>query len=125
VKDRGRFIESGFPVDFQLKGTSVAAFDGDRLKYDLNVRNYDLIVTRPPTATPYFLFLVCFGSDADGWVAEGRERLILNASAFWWTFSGVRADNAVSVRVEISRANRLSSGVMERMLMASREQFFR
>jgi hypothetical protein len=75
VKDGARFIESGFPVDFQLKATSVRRLEGDVVKYDLSVRNYDLIVTRPPAATPYYLFLVCFGSDADSWVTEDDARL--------------------------------------------------
>jgi hypothetical protein len=82
VKEGARFIESGFPVDFQLKGTSVANLDSDPVKYDLSVRNYDLIVTRSPAATPYYLFLVCFRSEANGWVAQESERLIMNASAF-------------------------------------------
>jgi Domain of unknown function (DUF4365) len=125
VKDGARFIESGFPVDFQLKATSAPRLDGDFVKYDLSVRNYDLIVTRPPAATPYYLFLVCFGSESDSWVIEDGARLILNAWAFWWTLSGDPTDNVASIRIEIPRANRLNSDVIGRMLMASREKFFK
>ena len=48
----GRFIESGFPVDFQLKGTTTAKTDDHNVHFDLKVRNHDLIVTRAQVATP-------------------------------------------------------------------------
>jgi Domain of unknown function (DUF4365) len=123
VKDGPRYIESGFPVDFQLKGTTTVPPDGDVVKYNLNARNYNLIVTRPPAATPYYLFLVCFGSDVDNWVVEESERLTLNASAFWWTSSTIPTKNVASVRIEIPYVNRLNSGVVLEMLEASREKF--
>ena len=82
IKDGPRYIESGFPVDFQLKGTTTVAPGDDVVKYNLNARNYNLIATRPLAATPYYLFLVCFGSEIESWVIEESDRLILNASAF-------------------------------------------
>jgi hypothetical protein len=122
VKDGPRFIESGFPVDFQAKGTIIAPIVDDQLTYDLNVRNYNLIVTRSPNATPYYLFLVCFASEGD-WIVEESERLAFNASAYWWTVSGIRSDNITSVRIRIPRLNQLTSGAIEHMLAASREKF--
>jgi hypothetical protein len=119
----GRFIESGFPTDFQLKGTTGAAFGSEHVRYDLSVRNYDLIVTRPQTATPYYLFLVCFGPDAERWLVEEPERLTLAASAYWWTDSGVATTNLSSVRVEIPLANRLTSHSIEVMLKVSKDRF--
>src|SRR3972149_12331605 len=56
--EEDRFIESGFPADFQLKGTTSSEIRGGHISYDLKVRNYDLIVTRQQIATPYYLFLV-------------------------------------------------------------------
>jgi hypothetical protein len=123
VKDGARYIESGFPVDFQLKGTTTVPPGGDVVKYNLNARNYNLIVTRPPAATPYYLFLVCFGPSADDWVVEAGDRLIVNASAFWWTLCADPTKNIASVRIEIPYANRLHSGVILEMLEASREKF--
>ena len=38
-----KYIPDGFPIDFQLKGTTVATVQMDLVQYDLSARNYDLI----------------------------------------------------------------------------------
>ncbi len=118
-----RFTESGFAVDFQLKGTTVAKITEDVESFDLKARNYDLIVTREGSASPYFLFLVCFPSDIRQWVTADHDRLILNASAFWWTYSGVPTKNARSVRLAIPTKNRLTFAALETILRASAERY--
>jgi hypothetical protein len=118
-----RFIESGFPVDFQLKGTTTAAIIGSNVIYDLKVRNYDLIVERGVSATPYYLFLVSFGKNADRWIVEAPEELILSASAYWWTHTGQSSDNTSSVRIEIPVTQRLSVLSLKDILEATRKRF--
>jgi hypothetical protein len=117
------YFETGYPVEFQLKGTTVATRLSTAIKYDLKARNYNLIVTRKQTATPYYLFLVCFGSDAKKWAVADAESLVLNASAFWWTGFGPRSENTASVRVEIPVANRLTFGAIEDFLRGSEARF--
>lgn len=124
--DQGtRFVPSGFPVDFQLKGTTVASSREDRIQYDLNVRNYDLIVSRPAQATPYYLFLVCFDGAPELWFELQPGELILKASAFWWTETGPKTSNTSTVRIGIPPENRLGPDAIESMLKASRERFER
>jgi hypothetical protein len=117
------YFETGYPVEFQLKGTTLAIATSEAVKYDLKVRNYNLIVTRRQTATPYYLFLVCFGSDVEKWVVAEAESLVLNASAYWWTDFGPRSENTASVRVEIPMTNRLTFGTIEAMLGTSQTRF--
>ena len=119
-----RYVESGYPVDFQLKGTTTANIDGDAIIYDLNVRNFDLIVTRDELATPYHLFLVSFGPDSDQWMTHDPQFLTLNASAYWWSESGNRSPNSASVRVKIPTANTLASLAIRGMLDMARNRFF-
>ena len=119
---RDRFVEAGFPVDFQLKGTTVASVREERVRYDLKVRNYDLIVSRSPAGTPYYLFLVCFNSSED-WFALSPSELILRASAFWWTEAGPGTSNSATVRIEVPLKNRLTPDAIEGMLLASKERF--
>jgi hypothetical protein len=118
-----RFVESGFPVDFQLKGTTTAEIRGGALGYDLKVRNYDLIVERDTLAAPYYLFLVCFGKEVDRWIVQAPEELILSASAYWWTHTGERSSNSSSVRINISTAQRLNVRSLESILQAAKQRF--
>ena len=118
VADDG-YHEAGFPIEFQLKGTTVATYE-EVVRYDLNARNYNLIVTRAKLATPCYLFLVCFPRDVAEWSVADENRLVLNASAFWWTDSGSRTRNVDSVRIQIPAQNRLTSDAIEVMLRASR-----
>jgi hypothetical protein len=119
----GRYIETGYPVDFQLKGTTLSSEILDVIRFDLKTRNYDLIVTRPETAVPYYLFLVCFGMETQHWIVSDNDKLILNASAFWWKQSGVATKNTASVRIEIPNENRLTSAAIGEMLTASEGRF--
>jgi hypothetical protein len=96
-----QFIPSGFPVDFQLKGTTVAPIQQERVRYDLKVRNYDLILSRPVLGTPYYLFLVSFSQEVEDWFALEPNELILRASAYWWTETGPRTTNSSTVRIAI------------------------
>jgi uncharacterized protein DUF4365 len=41
-----RYGQSGFAVDYQLKGSTISASENDIIKYDLKVRNYNSIVSR-------------------------------------------------------------------------------
>jgi Domain of unknown function (DUF4365) len=118
-----QFIPSGFPVDFQLKGTTVAAIREDRIQYDLKVRNYDLIVGRATLGTPYYLFLVCFNGAPESWFALQPNELILKASAFWWTEAGPKTSNSSTVRLLIPPENHLTPDAIEDMLRASKERF--
>jgi hypothetical protein len=119
----GRFVESGFPVDFQLKGTTTAETNGTVVSYDLKVRNYDLIVERGVLAAPYYLFLVCFGKEDERWIVQASEELILSASAYWWTHAGERSRNSSSVRIGVPTAQRLNVQSFEGILQAARQRF--
>jgi hypothetical protein len=118
-----RFAESGFPVDFQLKGTTTAVARGNNIRYDLKVRNYDLIVERGVLAAPYYLFLVCFGKNSDRWIVEAPEELILRATGYWWTHAGRRSGNTSSARIDVPVTQRLSVQSMEDILQAAKQRF--
>jgi hypothetical protein len=118
-----KFIPEGFPVEFQLKGTTVAVFRDDRVMYDLGVRNYNLIVARPRVAVPLFLFLVCFARDENNWMDLKNEQLILKASAFWWKQSAEPTKNTSTIRIEIPITSRLTSSAIQDMIDTSKDRF--
>jgi hypothetical protein len=122
--DDGTFAETGYPIDFQVKGTSVTDLSGSSVVYDLNARNYNLIVSRTPPATPFYLFLVCFDMGGDQWVVEEESPLALGATGFWWTASGLPTPNARTQRILIPVTNRLTSTAIRDMLSRARMRFF-
>jgi len=119
------YFETGFPIEFQLKGTAVAGATSGHMKHDLRVRNYNLIVSRSVHATPYYLFLVCFDQVAANWAVVEPQKLVLNAAAFWWRQFGTRTENTASVRIEVSEENRLTPAAIRAMLDASRARVSR
>jgi hypothetical protein len=121
--EHGRYAETGFPIDFQLKGTTAASIEQNQITYDLNARNYNLVVTRERDATPFYLFLVCFDANSSDWITESPDRLTLKASAYWWTKLGPPTGNVRSIRIRIPAANRLTSTAIGHILQVSRGKF--
>jgi hypothetical protein len=118
-----KYIPEGFSVEYQLKGTTRAFARDDHIQYDLDAKNYDQIVGRGRDATPLYLFLVCFGDDAERWLQLKPEHLVLNASAYWWKQAAKPTDNASTVRIEIPVVSRLTSVAIKEMLEAARTRF--
>lgn len=118
-----KYVPTGFPIDFQLKGTSLSPAKRGFIAYDLQARNYDMIVNRPSHAAPLYLFLVCFDPKTDDWLTHESNRLVLNASAFWWRETSAQKNNSASVRIRISHGNRLTVGAIADFLYASEKRF--
>ena len=118
-----KFIPGGFAVEFQVKGTAAAMMNKDFVAYDLNVRNYDLIVARSPFSPPLYLFLVCFDSEPENWIALQKEQIILTASAYWWKRSGAPTTNSSTVRIEVPVASWLTPNALQYMLEGSKNWF--
>lgn len=59
IKRGKRRVESGFNLDFQLKCTRKWVVDGDHLKYGLETKTYNDLVTRDPDAPGAILIVMC------------------------------------------------------------------
>jgi Domain of unknown function (DUF4365) len=114
-----RFVPSGFPVDFQLKGTSIADVRDGAVRFDLKVRNYDQIVGRSAGETPLYLFLICFDSKPENWLTIDAQKLTLNASAYWWRDRPDPTGNVATVRLNIPTSNHLDVESMLALLNSS------
>jgi Domain of unknown function (DUF4365) len=125
VRLKEQFVPAGFPIEFQLKGTTTAKIVDANVIFDLDVRSFNLVATRHPRGIPLYLFLVCFGSDLDQWIGEEDEQLTLRASAYWWMTSDNASRNVSSVRIKAPVANRLTSRAIADMLQAANKRFKR
>jgi hypothetical protein len=118
-----KFVPDGFPVDFQLKGTTVGLVKKGHIAYDLKVRSYNLIVTRSFYATPLYLFLVCFDSRSESWIGIENDHLILRASAYWWRETSIQSRGSTTVRIRIPAEKVLTVEAVEGMLQTSKNRF--
>jgi len=125
VKFKDKYVPSGFPIEFQLKGTTTAKIVDANVIFDLKARSYNLVATRHPRGLPLYLLLVCFDSDFDQWIVEEDTQLSLRASAYWWMTSDAATRNVSSVRIQIPVVNRLTSRAIEDMLGATKERLVR
>lgn len=118
----GRHIQTGFPVDFQLKATVNWRFDSDRVVYDLDARAHDMMVTRERSAVPLVLILMCLPEDERLWLRATERALLIKNSCYWhWLQAGPPSGNSSSVRVRIPRANLLTSESLLALLQTARE----
>lgn len=91
-------------LDFQLKATSSDCIDGDFIKYDLPVKNYNDL--RDPFCTaPIFLIVFVLSEDAVKWLIQNEEYLVVHGCAYWLSLRGAAPTaNKDTVRVRIPRS---------------------
>jgi hypothetical protein len=112
----GRYCDSGWNIDIQLKATVNVLQESDYIKYDLEAKNYnDLVSTE--AGTPRMLVLFVLPKDQAEWLNISEEGTILKNCAWWCSFKGMEpTNNANTVRVSIPK-NQLLTEVSLRELM--------
>lgn len=96
-------------VDWQLKGTASPDFTHTELRFDLDVRTYNLLrVTRN---TPAYLGVVVVPEDVEGWVHQSPRRLLLRHCGYWVRLTGMPpTTNTTKIRIHIPLDNILCAG---------------
>lgn len=110
VVRQSRRVESGFSLSFQLKASIQWQLDDTQVIYDLEVKTYnDLILRRSMrAATPCVLILLALPSDSAQWLICEETQLRLQGICYGAYLSGSPSENRQSVRIRISRSQRLT-----------------
>jgi hypothetical protein len=111
VVRQNRRVESGFALSFQLKSSTQWQINDERqVVYDLEVKTYnDLIIRRSMrAATPCILILLALPQDSEQWLICEETELRLQGTCYWEYLSGSLSENRQSVRIRISRSQRLT-----------------
>lgn len=117
----GALVESGFPVEFQLKSSINWMTDSADIVYDLEVRAYNSMVGRDPKSLPLVLILLCLPQKDSLWLRHSEKGLFLKNCCYWlWLPAGKETQNQSTVRVRIPRANRLTPEAIDGLLMRAR-----
>lgn len=84
----GRYFDTGFGINFQLKSTSAVSFSDNEVIYDLESKNYnDLIIET--TTWPNILVLFVLPEDEENWLSVTSDRLVIKQCAWWCSLEGL------------------------------------
>lgn len=99
--DRKRYVESGMPLDVQVKSTTTAIIRGDCLAYDLNIENYDdLRTTR--VCTPRILVVHVQPPARHERLTLSEDGLLIRGCCYWISLRGFPPTNNRSrIRIRI------------------------
>ena len=124
VSIRGsRRIETGFPLDFQLKCTVNWAHEGTDVAYSIKSKTYNDLVTRDPESVGAILILLCIPPEQGHWAEFNEEYLTLRRCCYFLTLNGDAVENEESTKkILIPRANVLNAQSLLGLLAAERHR---
>jgi hypothetical protein len=118
-----RRVESSFPLEFQLKCTTTWVIEDDVIRYDLESKNYNDLVTREPEGVGAVLILVCIPQDSDQWIHISEDYAMLKHCCYFHYVSGEPHHSESSTkRIRIPRANVLTDLSLIKILQEERER---
>src|SRR5262245_21572988 len=123
VTEGSRRIETGFPVDFQMKSTVNWEEDGQEIIYDLEAKTYNDLVGRHPDAVPCILILLCLPKARNQWLASSNKELALRHCCYWSKLTGEPPQNVSTQRIRIPRKNLLTPDGIREILRTERAQW--
>lgn len=104
-----RRVESGFPLDFQLKCSWNWSVTGDAINYQLRSKNYNDLVSREPQGVGALLIVMCIPKEQSLWVDITEDRLQLQKCSYFTILHGDPVANEDSTKmVTLPRANVLT-----------------
>jgi hypothetical protein len=104
-QDDGQRWESGYRIEVQAKSVSQAVAGGPSIRYDLDVRAFNVLRTASPKAARILVVLL-LPSDESQWLAQTEAEMTIRHCAYWLSLAGrASSPNRRSVRLLIPRAN--------------------
>jgi hypothetical protein len=110
-KVNNSLVNSGFPLEFQLKASMNWHIDGLYIIYDMEAQAYNKIADRnnEERAIPQILILLCLPSNFNDWVEINEEQLILRKCCYWERLKGDLTTNTSKVRIRIPKQQHLTT----------------
>ncbi len=97
----GRFVESGFGINFQLKSSCDVIFRDGEVIYDLESKNYNDLVAET-SMLPNILILLALPQNSDEWLTVTADQLIIKKCAWWCSLEGKEpTTNETTKRISI------------------------
>ena len=124
VTSRGqRLIETGFPLDFQLKCTVNWEHEGQNVAYSLKSKTYNDLVTRDPEGIGVVLILLCIPQVEQLWAQFNEDSLTLRHCCYYQTVTGEPVENENSTKkILIPRINVLNAESLRSLMTSERNR---
>lgn len=101
VNRGGRYFETGFGINFQLKSSVAVSFEKDYLVYDLESKNYNDLVYQTKML-PNILVLFVMPREEELWLKVEQAQLSIRHCAWWCSLVGLEpTENTESQRIRI------------------------
>jgi len=101
INRNGRYVDSCFGINFQLKSSSAVSFEGDCVIYDLESKNYNDLVNES-SMLPNILILFVLPANDDDWLSVTVNQLTMKQCAWWCSLEGQEpTENQATKRISI------------------------
>ncbi|RUZ81290.1 DUF4365 domain-containing protein [Mesorhizobium sp. M7A.F.Ca.US.006.01.1.1] len=118
-----RYVNAGFPIDFQLKCTWTWTSDDADIIWSIKTKAYNDLVTRPPEAVAVILILMCLPTDEREWVNISEDAILLRKCCYFTTLTGTPTVTETSTKqIRISRRSVLDAANLSSALVAERRR---
>ncbi|MBY0527447.1 MAG: DUF4365 domain-containing protein [Gemmataceae bacterium] len=100
-----RRLETGVRLDIQAKATTRSNVSGTNLRYDLAVRDYE-VLRFAEAGSHRILVILALPKSEEQWLSQTEEELILRRCAYWFSLRDWPATmNRKSIRLSVPRTN--------------------
>jgi hypothetical protein len=114
---KGRRVESGVTIDFQLKATSRDIIREDYVSITMDASTNNCLAKRygQPGCNSVILIVLCLPSDSMEWLQLSEDELILRKCCYWSKISAFTSNLSTCI-IEIPRSQMFTPEVLESLL---------
>ena len=103
TNSKTEFIQEGIPLHVQLKASYNFEIDCDNIKYNIPVRNYNLLIRN--SLNPHILILYCMPSDDMEWLSVCENNTTMKHCGYWLSLRGQdKSSNTATKLVTIPKS---------------------
>ena len=114
----GKYHESGFSFDFQLKASKNCSIDETSIIYDFDADTYNYLCSRAQAkhTTPIVLLLLVLPQDESEWLSVSPEQMILKKACYWMKIEGNFTKNSTTQRIQIPQSQLFDVSAIQSLL---------
>lgn len=120
----GERVQTGAPIDFQVKASTSWEHRGGVVVYDLEARAQRFLTDRERGQPLAILILLCLPKKAEEWLGGDEGHLHLKHCCYWYLPEPHEfpTENLSTIRIFIPRSNILTPASLQALMAVAREK---